>query len=93
MYDYLCRPDNPKIALLRPSGLPVNVGIVLPFAVDPGIQPNEFAGKLAPSQLLSITDIALTVENNPAQLLSIFSTVVFDSSTGNNDRHTNNTFL
>ena len=52
------------IVLLGPSRLTVNVGIVLPFVVDPGIQPNEVAGKLALGQLLSITDLAFTQPNS-----------------------------
>lgn len=40
----------------------VNVGIVLPFAVDLGMQPNEVTGKLAQGQLLKIADLDLTVK-------------------------------
>lgn len=37
--------------------LTVNAGIVLPFAVNLGTQPNEVVGKPAPDQLLRVTGL------------------------------------
>ena len=54
--------------LLTSSCFSVNVGIVLPFVVDLGMQPNEDAEKLAQGQLFSITDLALTFGNSPVEL-------------------------
>lgn len=84
-----------KLVLLGPSGLTVNVGIVLPFAVDPGMQPNEVVGKLALGQLLSITDLAFTLPNPSFRKCLFFFTVVLQyvSLTENNDSHINNTCL